>query len=50
MAETSTEGTHKWDIFRCFLGDWSGRGTGKPGLSSVEQSYTLTLADQFIEI
>ena len=32
------------------VGDWTGRGTGKPGLSSVEQSFTLTLADQFIEI
>jgi hypothetical protein len=40
----------KWAIFRYFLGDWVGSGTGKPGESSAERTYALTLADQFIKI
>jgi hypothetical protein len=51
MAETNTPGKKdKWELFRYFLGDWTGSGTGKPGNSSVERSYRLVLADQFIEI
>lgn len=43
-------GKDKWRVFRYFLGDWTGTGTGKPGNSSVKRSYRLTLADQFIEL
>ena len=45
----TTDGNDKWKIFRYFLGDWTGNGTGNPGDSSVERSYALTLSDQFIE-
>lgn len=44
------DGRGKWEAFRYFLGDWTGSGTGKPGNSSAERSYRLTLADQFIEM
>jgi hypothetical protein len=49
-----TNNTHdakdKWEAFRFFIGNWKGTATGKPGNGSVERSYALTLADQFIEI
>ena len=50
MAETSNGEREKWDNFRYFLGNWTGSGSGKPGVSSVERSYTLILSDQFIQI
>ena len=51
MATNETpEQSDLWELFRFFLGEWSGTGTGKPGVSSVERSYALTLADQFIEV
>ncbi len=40
----------KWAVFRYFLGKWTGTGRGKPGVSSAERSYALSLADQFMEI
>jgi hypothetical protein len=50
MTEKSHAGDDKWGIFQYFLGNWTGSGSGKPGVSSVERSYALILADQFIEI
>lgn len=50
MADNQSNETDKWEKFRYFLGDWTGTGTGKPGGSSAERSYTLILADQFIQI
>ena len=40
----------KWQPFDYFLGDWRGKGTGKPGYSDVERTYRLILDDQFIEL
>jgi hypothetical protein len=39
-----------WEVFRFFLGRWSGTGSGKPGESQVEREYRLVLNDQFIQI
>jgi hypothetical protein len=50
MVNNPNGGTDKWAIFRYFLGHWTGSGKGKPGVSSAERSYALTLAEQFIEI
>lgn len=50
MASTSDLAMEKWQKFGYFLGSWTGTGPGKPGMSAVERSYTLILADQFIEI
>ena len=50
MADTAIDRTDKWGIFRYFLGNWTGVGTGKPGESSAKRSYSLTLADQFLKI
>jgi hypothetical protein len=50
MAIESIGDPDKWENFRYFLGDWTGAGIGKPGVSSTKRSYALTLSDQFIEI
>lgn len=39
-----------WEIFRFFLGRWTGIGSGKPGESRVEREYKRVLNDQFIQI
>jgi hypothetical protein len=39
-----------WKPFRYFLGSWTGTGRGKPGVSTTTRTYSLTLADQFIEV
>lgn len=50
MTDNIQDGSDKWELFRFFLGNWIGTGTGKPGVSTGERSYALTLADQFIKI
>lgn len=49
QAELRTQ-DEVWAPFRRFLGNWSGSGEGKSGKSTVERSYSLILADQFIQI
>ena len=49
-TDNSSDSKDQWEIFCYFLGDWTGTGTGVPGISSTERSYRLTLSDQFIEI
>lgn len=39
-----------WEPFRYFLGRWSGTSAGKPGVSSTTRTYSLALADRFIEV
>lgn len=39
-----------WELLRYFLGSWTGTGTGKPGISSTTRTYSLILADQFVEV
>lgn len=51
MATESPLATHDlWSPFRQFLGSWHGDGSGKPGTSSVDRSYSLILQDRFIEM
>lgn len=40
----------RWKPFRFFLGSWKGTASGQVGDGTVERSYSLTLADQFIEV
>ncbi len=39
-----------WEPFRYFLGRWQGTGSGSPGISTVQRTYSLVLNDYFIEI
>jgi hypothetical protein len=48
--ETVMESADLWEIFRYFLGQWHGAGTGKPGESRVEREYRLVLNEQFMQI
>jgi hypothetical protein len=51
MATNETpEPNDLWEPFRYFLGSWTGTGTGKPGVSSTKRTYSLVLADRFLEI
>jgi hypothetical protein len=50
VNKVDREQEDKWDVFRYFIGDWTGKGEGKPGTSTVERSYRLILDDQYVEI
>ncbi len=39
-----------WEPFHYFLGRWQGTGSGSPGISTVQRTYSLVLNDYFIEI
>lgn len=50
MSSNEADSYDVWEQLRYFLGSWTGTGTGKPGVSSTIRTYSLVLADQFIEV
>ena len=39
-----------WEPLRFFIGSWTGRGNGQPGVSTIRREYRWTLNDRFIEV
>jgi hypothetical protein len=39
-----------WQPLKFFIGTWTGRGGGEPGIGDYERSYQFTLNKKFIEV
>lgn len=50
MAAQSTPTQDVWEPFQYFVGEWEGTGTGKPGVSKTNRTYSFVLNNKFLEI
>ena len=39
-----------WAPLRFFVGEWEGKGEGKPGISKTNREYSFVLNDRFIQV
>ena len=39
-----------WEPFRFFVGEWEGKGEGKPGISNTTREYRFVLNNKFIQV